>query len=108
MSRVSIDWNNPIKCPVCGYEFTHFESPKEFSSDSYDAPIWGKLGGRGNILIIPMWCEQDHLFIKAFGYHKGNSYEFTKEITDLEHMFSFFPGYIENRLDSCKAASHGI
>lgn len=59
-----------LRCPLCDDIYVHFEGPPE--------KINGKDGYlaapevRGNVLAIPMWCENGHHFVLCLGEHKGN------------------------------------
>jgi hypothetical protein len=66
-----------VSCPICKENFIHFEKPRlEEGNDQYNA-----LNGvvRGDGLVIPMWCENEHNFEVCFGFHKGCTYVFCRE-----------------------------
>lgn len=63
-----------ILCPKCKWEYVHLEAPYLINSkDNYQA--WE---GRGNAIVIPGWCEENHKFEIWIGHHKGNTHIFTK------------------------------
>lgn len=83
LRSTSNDYSNTeslIHCPVCGFEYNHFGFPDEDErsgdykvayivkgNDDYKAG-WG---GRGDMLVIPLWCENWHSWELCFGFHKG-------------------------------------
>lgn len=63
------DGTQSIECPVCHECYVHiYADPLKLKgNDGYEAsPIV-----RGDVLAIPMWCEQGHTFILCLGSHKG-------------------------------------
>ena len=67
------DYTGRCKCPVCGEHYLHFDDPKVIDGkDDYKA----KWVGRGDKLVIPMWCEQGHKFELCIGFHKGQLFPF--------------------------------
>jgi hypothetical protein len=62
-----------VCCPVCGYEYLHFEKPDLFSGNDNGDAGWT---GRGNKISILFWCENSHAFRLCFGFHKGNTFFF--------------------------------
>lgn len=66
-----------LKCPVCGLEFVHFDRPLYVEGhDNYEADWEGK----GDLIVIPMWCENGHLWEMCFGFHKGNTHPIIRNI----------------------------
>lgn len=64
-----------VCCPHCGFEYVHPEQPfVEDSKDNYEAS-WP---GRGDLTVIPFWCESGHKFEICFGFHKGNVTAFVR------------------------------
>lgn len=55
-----------LHCPICGYDYVHFNAPTHQTTDNYDA--WE---GRGSAIRIPMYCEGGHRWTLRFGFHKG-------------------------------------
>ena len=67
-------WNDglteSVKCPECGFEYQHFEDPYiKNSNDNYEAG-WG---GRGDLLVVPMWGECGSKWEICLGFHKGQT-----------------------------------
>lgn len=73
-------WGQQLRCPVCGYEFVHFEDPNIQYSDNCEA--WE---GRGDAIRIPMWCESGHKWELRVGFHKGECFIDTENIRKEEH-----------------------
>ena len=69
-----------LVCPVCGFEYCHFEKPKFKKCDDYSA--WQ---GRGSLITIPCYCENGHTFEICLGFHKGNTSVFTQNHKTEEH-----------------------
>lgn len=64
-----------LLCPVCGFDYTHFESPYlKDGGDNYQAN-WG---GRGDLAVLPMWSECGSKWELCVGFHKGQSSVFTR------------------------------
>lgn len=66
-------YNGPIvKCPVCGFEYTHFLGDIEFDpSGDADYKFWDGPGCRGGGVRIGMYCENGHVFDLCIAQHKG-------------------------------------
>lgn len=60
-----------LKCPICGFEWTHLGVPVMLATDNGRA--WG---GRGNCLVIPVNGECGHSWNICIGYHKGQNFIF--------------------------------
>lgn len=75
------EWGQQLKCPVCGYEFVHFETPSIKHSDNYDA--WE---GRGDAIRIPMWCEGGHKWDLRVGFHKGQSFMDVENVREEKEL----------------------
>lgn len=62
-----------ILCPVCGYNYTHIESKPIFinGKDGYHA---APSMVRGDVVAIPMSCEDGHKFLMCLGFHKGQTF----------------------------------
>ena len=67
-----LEMESLYKCPVCNFEYVHFEAAEYFDVDDYSAP-WQ---GRGSCLRIPMWGECGHEWYLIFGFHKGWTYQY--------------------------------
>ena len=64
-----------LLCPACEFDYVHFGAPiVEAGNDNYEAS-WP---GRGDLLRIPCYCEDGHTFDICLGFHKGNSWMFTR------------------------------
>lgn len=62
-------------CPVCQGQNQHFQQARNIpGKDSY-AANWG---GRGDLKVIPFWCEFGHEWELCFGEHKGEVAVFTR------------------------------
>jgi hypothetical protein len=59
-------------CPVCGFEYVHFGEGLRMTDGEYNPA--NLLRGRGPELQIPMWCENGHEWVLAFGFHKGQMF----------------------------------
>ena len=62
-------------CPVCGGDYVHTGSPTKNAED------WL---GRGAATIVPMACESGHDFELGIGFHKGQSWMFTRHVAIAE------------------------
>jgi len=70
-----------IVCPVCGFDYNHFDSPEEDDGeDGYQAD-WE---GRGDLIKIPFWCECGSRWELCLGFHKGNTHSFARIIESCE------------------------
>lgn len=82
--KVNIDvWDDAdgylIHCPYCDLEFNHTGTfRKELGKDDYQASWWG----RGDLIVIPMQCENGHMWELCVGFHKGQLYMFGREGTE--------------------------
>ena len=66
-----------IRCPICGFEYQHCLTPQVADSqDSYEAH-WG---GRGDLIVIPVWGECGSEWEMCFGFHKGVTGTFVRLI----------------------------
>jgi hypothetical protein len=64
-----------LKCPVCSDSYQHVRSWETIPGrDAYEAG-WG---GRGNLVIVPMWGECEHRWEICFGSHKGETFCFVR------------------------------
>lgn len=67
-------WDNVafsnLLCPVCYDQLIHTQSPRVLSGEDNYKAGWG---GRGNLISIPMWCENGHSFKICLGSHKGET-----------------------------------
>ena len=71
-------WNDQqpevVRCPICGDTYVHLSAPQRISGeDAYKS--WA---GRGDLVVIPMWCEAGHAWDLCFGEHKGNTVAFIR------------------------------
>ena len=71
---VELDHNDDdgkLLCPVCAFEYVHFDSPVYLAGrDAYDSGT----GYRGDAIRIPCWCENDHRWNLFIAFHKGQSF----------------------------------
>lgn len=66
-------------CPVCKSYNVHFSGAKNIDGhDNYVA--WQ---GRGDAIIIGMFCEGGHSWILRFGFHKGLTYVAVEDVEEL-------------------------
>lgn len=94
-------WGLHIHCPVCQFEYVHFEPATFQSSDDYSA--WG---GRGGALRIPMWCENGHSWVLRFGAHKGYTYMAFEGISqDIENPGLIFANGDQKKFMSALVAA---
>jgi len=79
LSSSESTWNDEnfqdIQCPECGFHCQHCETPKVIEGhDNYDAG-WG---GRGDLIVIPVWGECGSKWEICFGFHKGITSTFVR------------------------------
>jgi hypothetical protein len=68
-------WGTRLKCPVCAETYQHAGMQQHIPGrDNYEAG-WG---GRGDLIIIPVWCELEHVWQLCFGQHKGATFVFVR------------------------------
>lgn len=68
-------WGTRLKCPVCSETYQHVERWQVVDSrDAYEAG-WG---GRGDLVILPVWGECEHRWELCFGSHKGETFCFVQ------------------------------
>ena len=73
-------WNDPVwgvrlKCPVCSDIHQHVTPHQRVPGhDNYEAG-WG---GRGDLVIVPVWGECEHRWELCFGTHKGETFCFVR------------------------------
>ncbi len=66
-------WGTRLKCPICSETCQHAGAYQHIPGrDNYEAG-WG---GRGDLVIVPVWCEFDHVWQLCFGQHKGATFVF--------------------------------
>ena len=64
-----------IRCPVCNFEYNHIGTPiVEKGNDNYESSS----GLRGDMLIIPFRCEENHEWSICFPHHKGYTFIFMR------------------------------
>jgi hypothetical protein len=66
-------------CPVCGFEYLHFEAAEIIKGNDNGNANWP---GRGDKIKILFWCENQHAFNICFGFHKGNTFFFLQKSTE--------------------------
>lgn len=71
----SDNYTSELKCPVCGYDYQDFSTPKIVSDEEAWKANWK---GRGSLLIIPMEGECGSQWQICIGFHKGKSKIFTQ------------------------------
>lgn len=67
-------YDNEIICPYCGDNYVHFTQARQIpGKDSYKASDVYDIGVRGDVIVIPFWCESGgHEWVLVLGEHKGN------------------------------------
>jgi hypothetical protein len=64
-----------LRCPVCADTYQHVETWQVVPGrDSYEAG-WG---GRGDLVVLPIWGECEHRWELCFGSHKGETFCFVR------------------------------
>lgn len=84
-----------LKCPACGFENSHFENPETIDGKDGYAANWG---GRGDLIVIPMWSECGHKWEICIGFHKGYSGIFVRN----SGSFDNFDDVIKKQLDTIR------
>jgi hypothetical protein len=75
------EWGTRLKCPICSDTYQHAETWQHIPGrDNYEAG-WG---GRGDLVIIPVWGECEHRWELCFGAHKGETFCFVRVPHDQE------------------------
>lgn len=65
-----------INCPICNFNFVQFEEPELiYGKNDYAT---GK-NVRGDVIKIPMKCENAHAWNLYFGFHKGETLVWVEE-----------------------------
>ncbi len=68
-------WGVRLKCPICGDTYQHAGAYQHIPGhDDYQAG-WG---GRGDLIIVPIWGECEHRWELCFGSHKGETFCFVR------------------------------
>lgn len=65
--------SEPMNCPICGFEYVHFGKPTYKSGEDDYKAGWG---GRGDLITIPMHCEDGCEWELSLGFHKGQVFPF--------------------------------
>ena len=100
-----------LLCPICGYDFVHIQN--SINIDGKDSYAGGR-GVRGSVIVIPMWCENDHSWEVDFGFHKGQTYLSVRNIKERLTDFALILAsgdyaLLENAVTQAKSArfEHG-
>ena len=68
-------WGVRLKCPICGDTYQHAGARQHIPGhDDYQAG-WG---GRGDLIVVPVWGECEHRWELCFGSHKGETFAFVR------------------------------
>ena len=69
-------WGTRLKCPICADTYQHVTNSWQriFGRDDYEAG-WG---GRGDLVILPLWGECGHTWELCLGSHKGEVFVFVR------------------------------
>ena len=68
-------WGVRLRCPICSDTYQHAGAYQRVPGhDSYEAG-WG---GRGDLVIVPVWGECGHRWELCFGSHKGETFAFVR------------------------------
>lgn len=95
------EWGNHLVCPMCGFEYVHFEDAVNDHGTDIAGSAWS---GRGGVIKIPMWCENGHVWVLRFGFHKGNTYAAMENVKYKNLNFIKYLGEIYNS-DACDACN---
>ncbi len=64
-----------LRCPVCSDTYQHVAAWEVVPGrDAYEAG-WG---GRGDLVVLPIWGECEHRWELCFGSHKGETFCFVR------------------------------
>jgi hypothetical protein len=73
-----------LVCPVCSFEYVHLQSVEVDQGASIatvdavgcrlEARAKEKIGHRGSLIRLQMWCESGHVFSQVFRFHKGMTF----------------------------------
>jgi hypothetical protein len=74
-----------IVCPHrnCDCGNVHFTSVDLRDGDDDYKAGWE---GRGDLIVIPMWCEGGHEWELCFGFHKGTTVSFTRNLKESSYL----------------------
>jgi hypothetical protein len=62
-----------LVCPFCKFEYVHFGTPRYISgNDDYSAKEIYDIGVKGDVIVIPFYCEDGHNWVVILGEHKGH------------------------------------
>lgn len=96
-------WGVNLGCPVCGYNYVHFnDAENKYSNDDYKA--WA---GRGDAIYIPMWGECGHHWVMRIGFHKGFTFIGIENATEDirgDLLYLLANGDINSRREACQVA----
>jgi len=67
----SWDDKDKLKCPICGFDYVHFDGEPRLDSGNDNGEAWA---GRGDAVRIPLYCEEGHRWNVFYGFHKGQMY----------------------------------
>ena len=73
---VGPQWSARLRCPICADTYQHVTSSWQHIAgrDNYEAG-WG---GRGDLVILPLWGECGHRWELCLGAHKGETFVFIR------------------------------
>ena len=82
LNGVGPQFASRLRCPICADTYQHVTSSWQHipGRDNYEAG-WG---GRGDLVILPLWCERDHRWELCLGAHKGETFCFVRVPHQLE------------------------
>ncbi len=70
-----------LRCPLCADTYQHAGRVQAVPGrDSYEAG-WG---GRGDLVVVPIWGECEHRWELCFGAHKGETFCFVRAADRVE------------------------
>lgn len=76
-----------VKCPLCGFDYTHWVGIEEVKGDDITGSAWA---GRGAALRIKMRCEEMHSWNIRFGFHKGQVFMNIENVEEFTYDFALF------------------
>jgi hypothetical protein len=76
-SGTGAEIDHSVVCPACGFEYTRAGTPRVVDGEDDYRAGWG---GRGDLIVIPFVGECGHSWELCFGFHKGNTMAFVRDI----------------------------
>jgi hypothetical protein len=73
-----------LKCPVCGFDYNHFQNASYVHSNDKSGSAWM---GRGDLIRLTFRAECGHHWSLCLGYHKGQIFVYAEESMDERPLF---------------------